>query len=136
MTPMTREMAAYATVSATAFASDVATLATLIRMCHWHYLVASTVSFLVGAAVAYVLSVRFVFSFRRVANRQAEFAAFTAIGSVGLLANAAVMAGAVEILNLHYMIAKILSGGTTFLLNYSARRLLLFTPPRDLRNSK
>ena len=95
----------------------------------WHYLVAATVAFLVGAAVAYVLSIKYVFQFRRIDDRRAEFAGFAAIGAIGLAVNAGAMFAGVEWLGMHYLLAKVLAGGFTFALNYVLRRLALFTPP-------
>ena len=127
---LARELLAYGAASAAAFASDFGTLALLVQVLHWHYLAAATVAFMVGAVVAYLLSVRYVFRFRRIDDRRLEFAGFAGIGGVGLAVNAAAMYAGVEWLGLHYLAAKVLAGGLTFALNYVARRLTLFTPPR------
>jgi putative flippase GtrA len=130
---LAREVLAYGAASAAAFACDFGTLAFLVQVLHWHYLVAATAAFLVGAVVAYLLSVRYVFRFRRINDRRVEFAGFAAIGAVGLAVNAGAMFAGVEWLGLHYLVAKVVAGGVTFVLNYVARRLALFTPPRPWR---
>ena len=127
--PLAREILAYGAASAIAFACDFGTLAFLVQGLGWHYLVAATVAFLVGAAVAYVLSIKYVFQFRRIDDRRAEFAGFAAIGAIGLAVNAGAMFAGVEWLGMHYLLAKVLAGGFTFALNYVLRRLALFTPP-------
>lgn len=122
------EVVSYAAVSAIAFACDLGTLMLLVQVLHWHYLVAASAAFIVGALVAYLLSVRYVFRFRRIDDRRVEFAGFAAIGAIGLAANAGVMFAGVEWLQLHYLLAKVLAGGLTFVLNYVVRRVTLFTP--------
>lgn len=128
---LAREVLAYGAASVVAFACDFGTLAFLVQVAGWHYLPAATAAFLVGAVVAYVLSVTYVFRFRRISDRRVEFAGFAAIGAVGLAVNAGAMFAGVEWLGLHYLAAKMLAGGFTFALNYIARRLALFTPPRQ-----
>lgn len=135
MIDVARELISYAAVSAIAFACDVGTLAFLVQVLHWHYLVAASVAFVVGALVAYLLSVRYVFRFRRIDDRRLEFAGFAAIGAIGLAVNAGVMFAGVEWLHLHYLLAKILAGGFTFVLNYVVRRVTLFTPLQASRGS-
>ena len=69
MRPLLREGLGYALVSACALLTDVALLALLVRYGGWNYLAAATTSFLAGACIAYVLSVRFVFTQHRLRNR-------------------------------------------------------------------
>jgi putative flippase GtrA len=124
-----RELAAALPVSAAAFALDVAVLYGLVRFCGWHYLPAASVSFTLGVALNYALSVRYVFSYRRLGSRVHEFAIFALVGLAGLVLNAAVLAFFVEVLRQHYLVGKVVAAGATFLVNFGARRLLLFTPP-------
>ena len=91
-----REVTAYAVASALAFACDFAVLAALVQLLQWHYLAAATAAFMVGATVAYVLSICFVFRYRRVTNRRVEFLIFSSIGAAGLATNAASMFVGVE----------------------------------------
>jgi putative flippase GtrA len=128
MMRIAREVISYAAVSVIAFACDFAMLAFLVQVLNWHYLVAASAAFMVGALVAYILSVRYVFRFRRIEDRRVEFAGFAAIGAFGLAVNTGVMVAGVEWLELHYLLAKVLAGGFTFVLNYVVRRLTLFTP--------
>lgn len=131
MRPLLREGLGYALVSACALLTDVALLALLVRYGGWNYLAAATTSFLAGACIAYVLSVRFVFTQHRLRNRRVEFAGFVALGAVGLGVNSAVIYVAVEWLGLHYLLAKGVAAGFSFCCNFLARRQLLFvqTPP-------
>lgn len=125
--PSAREIFLYSVASATALMFDAALLALLVQVAHWHYLPASSASFLIGALIAYTLSIRFVFPYRRLAGSRAEPLTFVAIGAVGLMLNASIMIAGVELLGLYYLVAKICAAGVTFLTNYALRRMLLFT---------
>ncbi len=116
----------YLVASACALAVDVAILWILVQYFSWPYLAAATASFIAGVAVAYALSVKLVFKYRRLADRRAEFLGFAAIGAAGLAINAAVIFFAVKFLGLHYLIAKCIAAGFTFVCNFVSRRQFLF----------
>ena len=102
----------------------------LAKWAGWHYLLASVVAFSVGAAVAYALSVRFVFPVRKLHNPYAEFISFLGLGLAGLAVNAAALFVAVRAVGLGLITAKLLAAGCTFATNFTLRRQLLFSPPR------
>lgn len=122
-----RELVMYAGVSGVAFSLDLGTLALLVEFGHWNYLPASAIAFVVGGLAAWWLSVRLVFSYRRVRDPRLESLTFVALGLVGMAANLGLLTLGVEWLGLHYAIAKIGAGGCTVGLNFAMRRLLLFT---------
>jgi putative flippase GtrA len=122
---LAREAAGYALVSAVAFAADLACLIVASR--YVHYLIAATLSFLLGGFIAYALSVRYVFRQRRIANRPVEATAFVALGLVGLAVNVAVIGVAVGEWQLPLVAAKLLAGCGTFASNFVLRRWALFS---------
>ena len=128
MRRLAREFLTYGAVSGLAFVADLTVLFLLVEALGLHYIVAAIAAFCAGIAVAYSLSVKFVFEYRRVTNRPVEFAGFAGIGAAGLLVNTAVLFVAVQWLHLHYLTGKLIASAFTFLSNYAARRLLLFTP--------
>ena len=115
---------------ACAFVIDVAVLFVLVHYFSWWYVAAATASFLVGLLFGYVLSVTLVFKYRRLEDPRIEFASFAAIGVVGLAINAAAMSVGVQILGLHYLVAKCGAAGFTFVWNFVARRQFLFVRRR------
>lgn len=121
-----REAAGYGVASVGALAVDVGVLFILVHYQGWPYLAAATASFLLGATVAYGLSVTLAFKRHRLHSRLVEFVSFVAIGVVGLAINAAVMWTAVEYFGLHYLMAKCIAAGFTCLCNFLARRQFLF----------
>jgi putative flippase GtrA len=133
------ELFRYGLVSACAFVTDVALLWILVNHVGIHYLVAATISFLAGGVVAYRLSIRFVFSHRRLQTRSVEGTAFVALGLAGLTINTAVMALAVGRVGAPLLVAKVASACLTFGVNFLLRKHILFTrghaepaiPPRS-----
>jgi putative flippase GtrA len=123
---LVREAVKYAAASAVALLADAGLLLGLTRYAGWHYLIAAAISFMVGATIAYLLSVKFVFSAHRLHNRELEFASFILIGLVGWAINLLVLFVAHGKLGIDLVLAKGLASGCTFLTNFALRRQLLF----------
>lgn len=113
-----RQLLRYGVASAVASSFDVAVLEWLVFRCGWHYLPASAVAFLAGAAVAYYASVRFVFRFQRVDSRALAFGYFAALGLIGMLVNAATLAVAVGTVGLSLLTAKLLAAAPLERISY------------------
>jgi putative flippase GtrA len=123
-----RELRAALATSGCALCVDTSVLYVLASLGRWHYLLAASVAFVTGSVVAWVLSVRFVFQYRRYRSPAREFAYFAMIGAVGLVLNALVIAAVVESIGLHYLVGKACAAAVTFGFNYSLRKMLLFSP--------
>jgi putative flippase GtrA len=121
-----KEAAKYAAVSAVALVTDTGLLLILTEYGRWHYLYASAFSFMMGAIVAYALSVRFVFNAHRLHNRGLEFSAFVMIGLVGVGINMAVLFVTHGKFGMGLVAGKAIAAGCTFLTNFGLRRQLLF----------
>jgi putative flippase GtrA len=126
MNTFLREAVGYGAASLCALAVDMAILWTLVHFFSWDYLAAATASFLAGAVVAYLLSVKIAFKEHRLRDRRTEFASFVGIGTIGIAVNAGIMSIAVRYFGLHYIIAKCVAAGFTFTCNFVARRQMLF----------
>jgi putative flippase GtrA len=120
------EATKYAVVSAIALGADYSVLIALTRFAGWPYLWANAVSFLTGAIVAYVLSVRFVFHTHRLHNRQLEITSFVLIGLAGLVVSQLVLFVTVSKLGIDLLVAKGAAAGCSFVTNFALRRQLLF----------
>jgi putative flippase GtrA len=137
MTQVLSEVFVYAIVSALALGVDFAILYLLVEAAGLHYLLAATCSFTAGAVVAYFLSARLVFRYRRLANdRRLEFLIFTGIGVIGLAINGVAMFILVEVLGLQYLMAKAAASLVTFSANFVARRWALFSQKRGAEDKK
>jgi putative flippase GtrA len=117
----------YFTASALALAIDFGAYIGLIRIADLHYLVAAPIGFACGLATVYLLSTRWVFRERRLADRRMEFALFALVGFAGMALNQAVLYAAVQWLAASFELAKFISAGIVFTFNFATRKLLLFT---------
>jgi putative flippase GtrA len=122
------ELFGYGLASAVALAVDLSVLEALVNLAGWNYLPASALSFISGGAVAYLLSVKFVFRFRQVDNGKLEFGYFVGLGVAGILVNAATLFVTVGGAGLDLFRAKLLAAGCTFVTNFTLRRQVLFSP--------
>jgi putative flippase GtrA len=123
------ELFKYGIASAVAFVVDFTTLVILTEILGLHYLTGAAVGFAAGIAVAYVLSIRWVFARRSTPNAARESALFLFIGIAGLGLNLLLMWTTTDMFGLHYQLSKLLSTGVVFLFNFGLRKLLLFTVP-------
>ena len=120
------EFVRYFMASGMAFAVDAGTLFLLTHFLGMHYLVSAAVGFILGLLTVYLLSIRWVFSRRRVRNQHHELMLFTLIGIGGLGVNELGMYFLTEILLLHYMFSKLVVSFLVFTWNFGARKFMLF----------
>ena len=127
--PALWEFVRYVATSGLALTADFLSLVLLTELVGLHYLASSVVGFAAGMVIAYVLSVRWVFSARRLSNAAAEGTIFILIGVAGLLINQAVLFSLTESGLLPYAASKAVSAVIVFTFNFSVRKLALFTAP-------
>ena len=118
------EFVRYGVISAIALAIDFSCLFVLSK--YIHYLVAASISFLLGGVLAYYLSVKYVFKHHRFGKPTAEMICFLVIGIVGLVINGLVIGVLVQRWSVSLMLAKTFAAGCTFLTNFTLRKSLLF----------
>ena len=116
----------YFLVGGFAFVCDTFTLFSLTQFLKVNYLVSAPAGFLVGTAVNYVLSRKWVFRRRTLNNTPAELAIFTLIGVVGMGLNELILWVFQSKLGIYYLYAKGVSGVTVLMWNFGARKLALF----------
>lgn len=124
------EFVRYGVASALALVGDFGTLVALTELAGVHYLTSAAIGFGVGIVITYLLSVRWVFASRRLANAHAERAIFLLIGLGGLAINHVVMFGLTELALVPYALSKFGSVGLVFSFNFILRKLLLFKTAR------
>ena len=121
-----REFVRYFACSAVALGVD-AGLFVLILQIGLPYPVAGAVGFIAGLVVAYTLSVRYVFTHRRLRDERAEFVVFALVGVGGLVLTELLLWVMVGQAHWHPIVAKLITAGLVFCFNFGARKALLFT---------
>ncbi len=124
--PAFDELWRYFLVSVVALGVDYGLLVALTEVLRVPYLISGGVGFLAGAVVAYLGSVRWVFSARRVADRGRELTLFVLIGVGGLGLNELLLWSLTEVALLHYTGAKLGAAGAGFVFNFVVRKVILF----------
>lgn len=113
-------------VSVIALVFDFSTLVFLKEIAGLNYLLAATIGFGVGVVVNYILSVKWVFSTRKLSSKHMEFTVFVVICIIGLLLNLAIISTLVEVLSVDYRLAKAVSTVVVFFWNFIARKKILY----------
>ncbi|MCK4558475.1 MAG: GtrA family protein [Calditrichia bacterium] len=109
-----------------AFIIDFCALFLLTEYLNLYYLLSAPLAFLLGLIINYLLSIKWVFDKRNINKKSVEFVIFALVGIVGLLLNQVFIWFFTEIINLYYMLSKIISSGIVFLWNFGMKKYLLF----------
>jgi putative flippase GtrA len=124
------EFGRYLLAGGLAFSIDVGVFQLALRVFGVEPLLATILGYGAGLIVVYVVSVNWVFSYRRIDRHSREFLLFTLIGLIGLIINMLV----IEILAVRYgyepLLAKVAGTAMTFGFNFIIRRWALFTERR------
>lgn len=117
----------YGVAGLTASCVDIGSLTILTELFGENLLLLWTaIAFVLGLATTYFMSIKWVFSSRNVNNKAVELLVFLLIGLVGLGLTELLMWVFARRLEWHYLLAKIVSGTTVFIWNFTAKKLLLF----------
>ena len=122
----------YLFVGGSAFVVDFGALYLLADFAGLHYLLAACLSYLLGMVCNYLISVNWVFDFRRVSQWQREFVIFFLIGIAGLILNGFTITLLVETFGLSYLAAKLAAAALILFFNFGARKVLLFSAARNI----
>lgn len=123
------QLVRYAFSGGIAFAVDFGLLWLITDLCHAHYLVGAFCGYTAGLIITYLLSIKWIFSERKLASRTAEFTIFTVIGLCGLLLTQGLMYVFTEYLfgTEHYLYSKLLTTVIVSLFNFGMKKVLLFS---------
>lgn len=114
----------YFWVALVGYAFDFGTLIFLHEKLGLHYLLAASSGFLIGLAIVYVLSNRFVFGDSKVNSKSLQFGLFALIGLVGLGMLNGLMYLFTGFLGVNYIVSKIIATVFVYIWNFFARRSL------------
>ena len=105
---------------------DYTALATLTQAFRIYYLVSAAIAFMLGMLTSYILNVAWVFDKRTFKNRELEVSIFFSIGIAGLVLNHFCIQFFTESIKLHYIFSKVIATIAVFVMNFSARKYILF----------
>lgn len=91
-----------------------------------YYLLSATISFIAGLIVNYFLSTKWIFTKSKISNSYLEFLIYGIIGVIGLLINDFVMYLFTDVVNIHYMVSKLITAIIVMGWNFIGRRSILF----------
>lgn len=121
------EIVAYFAASLVALLVDLGVFTTALRFLEIPWAWAAVFGFLTGAVTAYLLSVTWVFSKRRMQYRpHCECFLFIGIGIVGLAVTQLVLWLGIDRVNAQPEFVKLAASGATFVFNYVVRKTALF----------
>lgn len=116
----------YVFVGGFSFIVDYGLLFLLTEFFHFHYLISATISFIAGLVVNYLLSTKWIFRKSKLSNTTLEFIIYGIIGVVGLILNNILLYVFTDLLNIHYMISKLITAVIVMGWNFFGRRIILF----------
>lgn len=90
-----------------------------------HYLISSVISFTISTIFNYILSIKWVFNLKENRNSKKDFVNFIVFSVIGLILNQIIMWFGVDILNIYYMITKIISTCIVMCFNFITRKIFL-----------
>lgn len=125
MDKLIKQVARFGVVGIVCFGIDYSILILLTEAGGLDYLLSSGISFSASVVVNYLLSIRFVFQSKKGGNKAKEFITFVVLSVMGLLLTEALMWAGVEMLKLHYMLAKVIVTGIVMVYNFVTRKIFL-----------
>lgn len=114
----------YAIAAGAGYFFDIITLFLLHEIFGVHYLIAAATGFVIGLVVLYVLTKLFVFGDSKIKSKALEFALFTIIGVIGLIILSISMWILTGLIEINYLLSKIISTVFVYTWNFLARRSL------------
>jgi putative flippase GtrA len=128
-----REFVRYCLAGGTAFVADFTVFLLFAEFFGVNYLIANTLGFLVGLIVNYLISISWVFTYRKYLKTAPELSFFAIIGIGGIALGNSGMWLLVEHLSLGHVHAKIIVTAGILLYNYSSKKYFLFRAPANVQ---
>ena len=116
----------YVFVGGSAFIVDFFFLYFFSDICGIYYLISAVLSFIISVMVNYLLSTKWVFNQDNIDNKILEFNLFILISAVGLLFTEILLYFFTDILNIYYLISKIIAAVIVLFWNFLARRVMFY----------
>ena len=112
-------------VGGTAFILDFGVLWFLTEVGGINYLLSNVLSFAISTIYNYILSVMWVFDVQNSRGKKRNFIFFVLLSIVGLGINQLIMFVSVEMININYLLAKIIATIIVMIFNFVTRKMFL-----------
>jgi len=116
----------YGTVTVVSSAVDFSSLYLLTETIGIHYLVSAIIAYTLGLIVNYALSILWVFHKKKLRSKVMEFVIFSLIGLLGMGLNELFLWVFTDVLELYFMLSRLISAAIGFVLKYALRKWILF----------
>lgn len=114
----------FGVVGGLAFLIDYGLLYFLTEFCNIYYMISSIISFTVSLIFNYILSIKWVFDVRKKQTYK-EVIVFVLLSVFGLLINQLVMYVGSDLLNIYYMITKLVATFIVMVWNFVTRKIFI-----------
>lgn len=119
-----KQILKFGVVGGLAFVIDYALLYLLTEFLNIHYLVSSIISFSVSVIFNYILSIKWVFDVNKKQDVK-EFIIFIVLSIIGLVINSLIMYIMVDLMNVYYMVSKIVATAVVMVYNFITRKIFI-----------
>ncbi len=115
----------FGVVGVIAFVIDYSLMVLFVEVFHWNEIVSTGLSFTLSLIVNYLLSMKYVFKTREGMSKSKEIIIFVITSVIGFLINILVMWIGTDILNISYLIDKLVATVVVMIWNFISKKLLL-----------
>ncbi len=120
-----KQLFRFGIVGAICFLIDYSILYICTDIFKIYYLISSIISFSISTIFNYILSIKFVFNIKEDRNKNKDFINFIVFSVIGLILNQIIMWIGVDVINIYYMITKVISTCIVMCFNYITRKIFL-----------
>ena len=122
---MIKKIINFGLVGVVATAIEYVLLIILIVIFNMDVLIASGIAFTISLLFNYILSIKYVFIDKKEMSKTKEMTGFFITALIGLGINQLMMYTLVNMVNIYYLFAKVVSTGTVMIWNFVSRHMFL-----------
>ncbi len=114
----------YAGIGAIGTVGHYATLVLLVQVIHTDPVFASTIGFIVGALINYLLNYRVTFNSNK--RHREALTKFLIVAGLGAVINGAIMTAGINMFDVHYLVIQVVATCFVLALNFTANKYWTF----------
>ena len=114
----------FAGIGAIGTAGHYATLVLLVQVISTDPVIASTIGFIVGALINYILNYRITFNSNK--RHRETLTKFFSVAVLGAVINGAIMSAGINMYDMHYLIIQVIATCIVLALNFTANKYWTF----------